>query len=247
MIVAGNWKMNSDISEAKDLAENLTKNLQSYKGEKGIIVAPPFTNLSEVAKIIKDSPILLAAQNCSSETAGAYTGEISVSMIKSVGAAAIIIGHSERREYFKEDNDMLLKKLKLTLEAGLTPIFCFGEVLEQRENQKHEDTVNMQLSETVFKLSSSEFDKVILAYEPVWAIGTGKVATPKQAQEMHAFIRNRIAQNFDDQTAQNTTILYGGSCKPNNAQELFSQEDVDGGLIGGASLKADDFTAIINA
>jgi triosephosphate isomerase len=246
MIVAGNWKMNTNIHEAIELAQNLKESLRSYKGDKEVIVAPPFTNLSEVAKVINNTSILLAAQNCASEISGAYTGEVSVSMIKSTGAKAIIIGHSERREYFKEDSEVLLKKIQLTLEADLTPIFCFGEVLEEREANKHEETVDKQLSETVFKLNFSDFEKVILAYEPVWAIGTGKVATPEQAQEMHAFIRKRIVENFDEKLANNTSILYGGSCKPNNAKELFSQKDVDGGLIGGASLNADDFTAIIN-
>ena len=247
MIVAGNWKMNTDINEAKSLAQDLKEQLKNYNGDKEIIVAPPYTNMSEVGSIIAGSPIRLSSQNCASEASGAYTGEVSVSMIKSIGADAVIIGHSERREYFKEDDNTLFKKLKLTLEAGLQPIFCFGEVLEERESGKHEDTVKSQLSETVFKLSEDEFSKVILAYEPVWAIGTGKVATPEQAQEMHAFIRSQIVANFNDNLADNTTILYGGSCKPSNAQELFSQKDVDGGLIGGASLKAEDFVAIINA
>jgi triosephosphate isomerase len=247
MIVAGNWKMNTDLSAAKNLALELKNSLSNYNGDKGVIIAPPFTNLSEVGNIIKDTPIQLASQNCASEESGAYTGEVSVSMIKSVGAEAVIIGHSERREYFKESNETLLKKLNLTLNAGMRPIFCFGEVLEERESGAHESTVDKQLTETVFKLKPEEFSKVVLAYEPVWAIGTGKVATPEQAQEMHAFIRKRIVENFGEALAENTTILYGGSCKPSNAKELFSQKDVDGGLIGGASLKADDFVAIINA
>lgn len=247
MIVAGNWKMNTDINEAKELALGLKESLKNYNGDKGIIVAPPFTNMSEVGNIIKDTPIRLSSQNCASESSGAYTGEVSVNMIKSVGADAVIIGHSERREYFKESDETMLKKLKLTLEAGMQPIFCFGEVLEERESGKHEETVNNQLAETVFKLTNDEFEQVILAYEPVWAIGTGKVATPEQAQDMHAYIRGLIEKNFNEVLAEKTTILYGGSCKPGNAKELFSQKDVDGGLIGGASLKADDFVAIINA
>jgi triosephosphate isomerase len=247
MIVAGNWKMNTDINEARNLALGLKEELANYNGDKEIIVAPPYTNMSEVGSIIKDSPIRLSSQNCASETSGAYTGEVSVNMIKSVGAEAVIIGHSERRAYFKESDEILLKKLKLTLETGMQPIFCFGEVLEERESGKHEATVKAQLTETVFKLSDTEFEKVILAYEPVWAIGTGKVATPDQAQDMHAYIRDLIVSNFNEEIAENTTILYGGSCKPNNASQLFSQKDVDGGLIGGASLKVDDFVAIINA
>lgn len=247
MIVAGNWKMNTDINEAKELALGLKEKLANYNGDKEVIVAPPYINMSEVRSIIKDTPIRLSSQNCASEISGAYTGEVSVNMIKSVGADAVIIGHSERREYFKESDEILLKKLKLTLEAGLKPIFCFGEVLEERESGEHESTVKAQLSETVFKLTEAEFEKVILAYEPVWAIGTGKVATPDQAQEMHAYIRSLIVNNFNKELAENTTILYGGSCKPNNAKELFSQNDVDGGLIGGASLKPEDFVAIINA
>ncbi len=247
MIVAGNWKMNTTLKEGQKLVEDLNGLLSNYNGEKEIIVAPPFTHLNAINNIISNSPIQLSAQNCSSEESGAYTGEISAAMIASTGAKYVILGHSERREYFEESDETLLRKTELTLKNNLKPIFCMGEQLTQRESEQHEATVKRQLEETVFKLPKSDFQHIILAYEPVWAIGTGKVATPEQAQEMHAFIRKLITEKYDESTAENVSILYGGSCKPNNANELFSQQDVDGGLIGGASLKAEDFQAIINS
>ncbi|ALO13714.1 Bifunctional PGK/TIM [Salinivirga cyanobacteriivorans] len=247
MIVAGNWKMNTTLPEGQKLAEELTSLLSNYTGEKDIIIAPPFTHLHAIGNVIAKSPIHLSAQNCASEESGAYTGEVAPSMIASTGAQYVILGHSERREYFEESDEILLRKTQLTLKNKLKPIFCIGEQLTQRESEQHEATVKKQLEETVFKLSKSDFQQIILAYEPVWAIGTGKVATPEQAQEMHAFIRKLIRDKFDESTAENMSILYGGSCKPANAAELFGQQDVDGGLIGGASLKADDFYAIINA
>ena len=247
MIVAGNWKMNTTLPEGKKLVEELVELLADYNGTKEIIVAPPFTHLAAVSEMIKGGPVQLSAQNCASEASGAYTGEVSPAMIASTGTKYVILGHSERREYFEEGNEVLLRKTQLAQEHNLTPIFCFGEQLTQRESDQHEATVKKQLEDTVFQLPKADFQKIILAYEPVWAIGTGKVATPDQAQDMHAFIRKLIGAKYDEETAQNTSILYGGSCKPNNAAELFSQEDVDGGLIGGASLKAHDFYAIIQA
>jgi len=247
MIVAGNWKMNTTLPEGQKLAEELTSLLSNYTGEKDIIIAPPFTHLHAIGNVIANSPIQLSAQNCASEESGAYTGEVAPDMVAATGAQYVILGHSERREYFEESDEILLRKTQLTLKNKLKPIFCIGEQLTQRESEQHEATVKKQLEETVFKLSKSDFQQVILAYEPIWAIGTGKVATPEQAQEMHAFIRQLIRDKFDENTAENMSILYGGSCKPANASELFGQQDVDGGLIGGASLKADDFYAIINA
>ncbi|MDA3865850.1 MAG: triose-phosphate isomerase [Salinivirgaceae bacterium] len=246
-IVAGNWKMNTTIDEATKLIEALKKDNRLAKSERDVIVAPPYTHIHHVQKLAAGTPIQVCAQNCASELSGAYTGEIAVGMIQAVGGTHVIIGHSERREYFKESDEVLQKKVQLTIEAGLTPIFCVGEQLAERENGTFNETVKAQLKNTVFQLDAEKFGKIILAYETVWAIGTGKVASPQQAQDMHAFIREITGENFDEKLANSTRILYGGSCKPSNAAELFSQPDVDGGLIGGASLKADDFAAIISA
>jgi triosephosphate isomerase len=191
--------------------------------------------------------VKLSAQNCASEESGAFTGEVSVNMIKSVGAEYIIIGHSERRAYYHEDNAVLAKKVNLTLSKGLKPIFCIGEVLPERNANKHFEVVKTQLSEGIFHLTPAEFSNVVIAYEPVWAIGTGVTASPEQAQEMHKFIRSEINRKYGAQLAENTSILYGGSCKGSNAKELFANPDVDGGLIGGASLKAEEFLQIVNA
>ncbi len=247
-IVAGNWKMNTSLSEGVELAKKVAK-LSANEADKnvGVIVCVPFTHIAEVVKSVENSPVKVGAQNCASESKGAYTGEVSVDMIKSTGAEYVIIGHSERRAYYKEDDALLNKKTKLALEANLNPIFCIGEVLAERESNKHFEVVEKQLAKGLFNLSKEEFEKIILAYEPVWAIGTGVTATPAQAQEIHNFIRTKIAEKYGKETADNTTILYGGSCKPSNAKELFANPDVDGGLIGGASLKAEDFLGIINA
>ena len=244
-IVAGNWKMNTLLPDGLELAKSVDKSASEKTNDALMIIAPPFTHLYEAKKVLTE--VRLAAQNCSSEESGAYTGEVSVDMIKSTGAEYVIIGHSERREYFNEDDELLAKKAKLVLSRGLNPIFCIGEVLEERESEKHFDVVAGQLKNGLFHLNKDQFLKVVVAYEPVWAIGTGKTATPEQAQEMHAFIRKQIHENYDKETANETTILYGGSCKPGNAKELFSNPDVDGGLIGGAALKADDFIQIVNA
>ena len=237
--------MNTDITEGVDLASNIMKNVPEYDKEKfNLIIAPPFTHLYPVRQVIDNDKVELSAQNLAFAEKGAFTGEISASMIKSVGAKHVIIGHSERRKYFKETPEMLLQKVSLALQNDLTPIFCIGEELEQREAGKHFDVVRSQLEEVVFMLHENEFSKIILAYEPVWAIGTGKTATPEQAQEIHEFIRSLIEEKYRFEIARNTTILYGGSCKPSNAAGLFEKQDIDGGLIGGASLKADDFLEI---
>ena len=244
-IVAGNWKMNTNLSEGLALATAVNNSTSQKINDALMIIAPPFTHLAEAKKVLTE--VKLAAQNCASEEKGAYTGEVSVDMIKSTGAEYVIIGHSERREYYKESDEILARKSTLVLSRGLKPIFCIGEVLSEREAGKHFEVVSSQLENGIFHLDEDEFSKVVLAYEPVWAIGTGVTATPDQAQEMHAFIRQQVAKRYNDKLADNTSILYGGSCKPDNARELFANPDVDGGLIGGASLKADDFIQIVNA
>lgn len=244
-IVAGNWKMNTLLKEGMELARAVEQKTRESKGGTLVIVAPPFTHLSRIGDLIGE--VRLAAQNCSSEPSGAYTGEVSPAMLVSAGVEYVIIGHSERRSYYAEDNQLLNKKVKLALEAGLKPIYCCGEVLEEREAGKLFEVVEAQLSVGLEGLSAADMEKVVIAYEPVWAIGTGKVATPEQAQEMHHFIRQLLTRLFNEKVADNTSLLYGGSCKPSNAEELFANPDVDGGLIGGASLKAEDFAAIVNA
>ena len=244
-IVAGNWKMNTNLHEGLELANAVNKLAASKTSDAVVIIAPPFIHLAEASKVL--TGVELSAQNCASEKSGAYTGEVSVDMIKSAGAGYVIIGHSERRSYYHEDNSMLAKKTDLALAAGLKPIFCIGEVLPEREAEKHFEVVSEQLEEGLFHITEEQFRKIIIAYEPVWAIGTGRTATPQQAQEMHKFIREQIAKKYNDSVADDTTILYGGSCKPSNAEELFANPDVDGGLIGGASLNAEDFIQIVNA
>jgi len=244
-IVAGNWKMNTDLSEGLALATAVNASSEEKTSDALMIIAPPFTHLAEAKKVL--TGVKLAAQNCASEEKGAYTGEVSVDMIKSAGAEYVIIGHSERREYYNEDDATLAKKVDLVLSRRLKPIFCIGEVLSQRESDDHFDVVASQLEKGIFHLDEEKFKEVVIAYEPVWAIGTGVTASPEQAQEMHDFIRKQIASNYNDSIADETAILYGGSCKPGNAKELFANPDVDGGLIGGASLKAEDFIQIVNA
>jgi len=207
------------------------------------IVAPPFTHLSEIVKLSRGTGIGVGAQNCAAEAKGAYTGEVSAEMIASLGVEYVILGHSERRQYYGETSETLNKKMAQAYANNLTPIYCVGENLEEREAGKHFDVVRQQVEEVVFNLTPEQFSKLIIAYEPVWAIGTGKTATADQAQEIHAYIRKVLAEKFGD-AANETVILYGGSCKPANAAEIFAKEDVDGGLIGGAALKADDFIAI---
>ncbi len=244
-IVAGNWKMNTNLQEGLELASAVNELAVAVKGDALVIIAPPFIHLAEVNKVL--TKVKLSAQNCASEESGAFTGEVSVDMIKSTGAEYVIIGHSERRSYYHEDNALLAKKVDLALAAGLKPIFCIGEVLAEREADKHFDVVRKQLKEGIFHLTVAQMKNVVIAYEPVWAIGTGRTASPEQAQEMHKFIREQLVEQYNAALADDTTILYGGSCKPSNAAELFSNPDVDGGLIGGASLKAEDFIQIVNA
>jgi len=244
-IVAGNWKMNTTVPEGEKLAEQIQSNVGFYDTEKfQLIVAPPFTHLYPIAQIIDNDYVKLGAQNLAWEEKGAFTGEIAAPMLQSIEVQYVIIGHSERRKYFKEDDSLLLKKISLALKYNLKPIFCVGELLEQREANQHFNIVEKQIKNVLFNLAPEQIQNIIIAYEPVWAIGTGKVASPEQAQEMHKFIRSLFAQKYSEQIAQDLTILYGGSCKPSNAQGLFAQPDIDGGLIGGASLKAQDFLEI---
>jgi len=244
-IVAGNWKMNTLLKDGMELAKAVEKLEKEKSSDALVIVAPPYTHLSRVKELIQG--VKLSAQNCASEESGAFTGEVSPDMLKSVGVEYVILGHSERRAYYGEDNLLLNKKTKLALAKGLKPIFCCGEVLEEREGGKLYDVITEQISVGLKDLSKEDMAQVVIAYEPVWAIGTGVVASPEQAQEMHKFIRDLLVKLFDEEVASNTTILYGGSCRPSNAAELFANPDVDGGLIGGASLKAEDFLGIVNA
>ena len=246
-IIAGNWKMHTSLREGVALASALDKKIQKHEGniEAGVIIAPPLTHLSLIKQVIKEERICLAAQNCSSEIKGAYTGEVSAKMLKSFGVNAVIIGHSERREYFNETDEILTKKVNLVLENDMKPIFCCGENLGQREEGTHFGVIKSQIQNALFHLSANDFSKLIIAYEPIWAIGTGVTASSEQAQEMHAFIRNVLKEKYGKEIAENISILYGGSMKPANAKELLAQTDVDGGLIGGASLDADDFFEII--
>ena len=244
-IVAGNWKMNTTLNEGIELVSEIIEKSENLSNVK-LIVAPPFTHIFSIAEKLENTEIGLSSQNCASEAKGAYTGEVSAEMLAAIGAKYAIIGHSERREYYKECSETLLKKIKLALANGISPIFCIGEVLAEREAERHFDVVKKQIEEVIYNIDDLEFEKIIIAYEPVWAIGTGKTATSEQAQEMHAFIRKILENKFGNK-AENTSILYGGSCKPSNAKEIFAQPDVDGGLIGGASLNADDFIAIAKA
>ena len=245
-IVAGNWKMNEDFNEGRDLIISIIRKLGST--DTKVVLCPPFIHLNYFSMLVNGiSNLHIGAQNCHSEQSGAYTGEISASMLKSVDCDYVILGHSERRAYFGEDNEMLARKVDLALENGLCPIFCCGEMLDARESGDQEKVVEDQLKGALFHLDKEQFGRIVIAYEPVWAIGTGKTATPDQAQEMHAFIRGLISKKYGKNTAESTSILYGGSCKPSNAGELFANPDVDGGLIGGASLNAKDFIAIVNS
>jgi len=242
-IVAGNWKMNKTVSEGVELAKELTSKLSEVPSNVKLIVAPPFTNLVSVKEALKGTVVGLSAQNCANHESGAYTGEVSAKMVASTGAEYVILGHSERREYYNETNEILREKISLALENGLSPIFCVGENLEQRENGNHFKVVEQEIKEVLYTLTPTQLERVIVAYEPIWAIGTGKTATSAQAEEIHAHIRKVLAEKFG-QLADEISILYGGSCKPSNAKELFAQPNIDGGLIGGASLKADDFIEI---
>ena len=239
--------MNKTLSEGISFINELKTALAGKSLACDVIIGAPFIHLASIAKEAEGSPVAIAAENCANKAEGAYTGEVSAAMVASTGARYVILGHSERRAYYHEDGAILTEKVRLALDNGLAPIFCIGEVKEEREAAKHFEVVEAQLEEAVFGLSAEDFKKVILAYEPVWAIGTGLTATSAQAQEIHAHIRSLIAKKYGAEIAENTTILYGGSCNGGNAKELFSQPDVDGGLIGGASLAVDKFLPIIEA
>ncbi len=244
-IVAGNWKMNKNQLETLALAQDLVEK-ENTSGAR-VLIFPSYVTIATAKEALSTSKIEVGAQNMSGFVSGAYTGEVSAEMLKSIGVKTILLGHSERRSLFGETPEIIAQKVKLALESGIEVIFCCGEILEHRKSGAHFTEVQTQLEQSVFDLSAEDFSKIVIAYEPVWAIGTGETATSDQAQEMHAFIRSIIAKKYNESIAENTSILYGGSCKPTNAKEIFSMPDVDGGLIGGASLKADDFFAIVNA
>ena len=246
-IVAGNWKMNTTLAEGVGLAKDVNEALKGADVKCDVVICVPFTHLASVAAVIDQNKLGLGAENCADHLKGAYTGEVSAPMVASTGARYVILGHSERRQYYGETSEILKTKVNLALAENLTPIFCIGEVLEERENGTFLDVVTRQIEEALFDLSAEDFGKLILAYEPVWAIGTGKTATAEQAEEMHAHMRGVIAGKYGQEVADNCSILYGGSCKPGNAKELFSKPDVDGGLIGGAALDAASFMGIVTA
>jgi len=245
-IVAGNWKMNKKLDEGLSFSNDLKQNIKSSNSEAIVILCVPFTHLERMAHA-SDALYAVSAQDCSAKESGAFTGEISSSMIASTGAQYVILGHSERRAYHAENNTDLAAKVDRCLSDGLTVIYCCGEQLEERESNSHFELVKRQLSEALFHLSSEQMASVVIAYEPVWAIGTGVTASSDQAQEMHAYIRSIFEDKYGKSVSENVSILYGGSCKPSNAEELFSKEDVDGGLIGGASLDPSDFIKIIDS
>ncbi|PWA04395.1 triose-phosphate isomerase [Flavobacterium psychrotolerans] len=245
-IVAGNWKMHKNAEETEDLLNDLIDKLPNDKDVE-IIVAPTFINLSSAVGHLEFTNIQVAAQNMYQAESGAYTGEISADMLKSIGVNTVILGHSERRAIFHETDALIANKVDTALKHEMRVIFCFGEELKDRQNQQHFNVVENQLRDGLFHIEKSAWSNIVLAYEPVWAIGTGETASPEQAQEMHEFIRETVRKAFGSDIAEDVSILYGGSVKPDNAQEIFSKPDVDGGLIGGAALKADDFAAIVNA
>ena len=243
-IVAGNWKMNTTVPEGIELAKAVVAKSAEVPAEVKLIIATPFTHLFPVAEVVKGTVVGLSAENCADHSKGAYTGEVSVDMLTSVGCEYTILGHSERRQYYGETDEKLVEKSKLALAAGLKVILCVGENLDEREAGKHFDVCEAQIKNVLYNFTAEDMKNIVIAYEPVWAIGTGKTATSEQAEEIHAFIRKGVADKFGAQVAEDTTILYGGSCKPSNAKELFAMADIDGGLIGGAALKADDFIQI---
>ena len=246
-IVAGNWKMNMTLQEGIALAKELNETLTAEKPNCGVVICTPFIHLASIAQFLNQDIIGLGAENCADKEKGAYTGEVSAAMVKSTGAQYVILGHSERRGYYNETPEILKEKVLLALANGLKVIFCIGESLEEREADKQNEVVKAELEGSVFNLTAEEFKNIVIAYEPIWAIGTGKTASAEQAEEIHAYIRSVIAEKYGKEIADDTTILYGGSCKASNAKELFSKPDIDGGLIGGASLKAADFKGIIDA
>ena len=246
-IVAGNWKMNLDRSCSDNLVKEILDSTKENKRTQ-IVLSPPFIYLQQIVKDCQSrADILIAAQNCNANDNGAFTGEVSANMLKSIGVDYVILGHSERRQLFGESNEILNLKISQALSNNLNVIFCCGEDINQRENNQHFKIIEDQLKSTIFKLSANDFSKIVIAYEPIWAIGTGKTATSSQAQEIHNHIRLLIKNNYDQELSNNTSILYGGSCKPTNAKAIFSENDIDGGLIGGASLQSADFTSIISS
>ena len=244
-IVAGNWKMNNDLPQSELLITDLLKQNQTSDAE--VMIAPTFTNLWQAFESLRQESIEVIAQNMHFAENGAYTGEISASMLKSIGVKTVILGHSERRAYFNETDESLAKKVDAALANDMRTIFCFGEELQDRKSENHEAVVEGQIKNALFHLEADAFKNIVLAYEPVWAIGTGETASPEQAQDMHAFIRKTLADKYGNDVADSVSILYGGSVKPGNAKEIFGKPDVDGGLIGGAALNAEDFYAIVNA
>jgi triosephosphate isomerase len=248
LIVAGNWKMNKNLMEAFTLASGVLAKAKKMSNKVEIVLAPPAPYLHTINSMSKNiAHVNIAAQNCHFEPSGAYTGEVSAEILHSMDIAYVILGHSERRKYFQENHEILAKKVSAAIRAGVKIIFCCGEPLEVRESNTQESFVLQQLEESLFHLSETEMKQVVVAYEPIWAIGTGKTASPAQAQDMHAFIRTQVATKYTTELADACSILYGGSCKPSNAAELFAEKDVDGALVGGASLKAEDFLQIIQA
>ena len=246
-IVAGNWKMNETLQEGIALAKEINEALTADKPNCDVVICTPFIHLASVAPVLNQGVVALGAENCADKEKGAYTGEVSAAMVKSTGAQYVILGHSERRQYYGETAEILKEKVKMALANGLKIIFCCGETLEERETNKQNEVVKAELDGSVFNLTAEEWKNIVLAYEPIWAIGTGKTATSEQAEEMLAYIRSIVAEKYGDEVAEETTILYGGSCNPGNAAELFAKPNIDGGLIGGASLKCADFKGIIDA
>lgn len=244
-IIAGNWKMNHDLAAANNFVTFLIENLPETNSE--VVIAPSFTNLWHLYEATRDYPVEIIAQNMHQSDSGAYTGEVSAAMLKSVGIQRVILGHSERRAYFGETDDLLSEKVATALREDMSIIFCVGETLQDRKSENHFAVIASQLKNVLFSLQESQWKSIVIAYEPVWAIGTGETATPEQAQEMHQFIRNEVEKNYGKATAQAVSILYGGSVKPDNAEEIFAQSDVDGGLVGGASLEVESFVEIIKA
>ena len=246
-LIAGNWKMNKDIHETALLIEDLKGRLKEFRNEIGVVICPPFTSLVVARGLIQETPMKLGAQNMSDKDDGAFTGEISARMLTSIGCEYVVLGHSERRQYFKETNEFINSKVHKALKSNLTPIICVGETLEEREAGVTNQIVSTQIKGVLAGLTSSDIGKVVIAYEPVWAIGTGKTATPDQANEVHKLIRKLVGQMYSWPIAEKLQILYGGSVNPTNARDLLLQSDIDGALVGGACLKADSFTSIINA
>ena len=247
-IVAGNWKMNTTVAEGVQLAKEVNEAVAAAGELKcDVVIGVPFTHLTAVKDVIDIEKVGLSAENCANKEKGAYTGEVSAAMVASTGANYVILGHSERREYYNETPEILKEKVDLALANGLKIIFCCGECLELRNAGTYEEFIKAELKDSLFHLSAEEFANIVIAYEPIWAIGTGVTATSDQAEEVHAFIRSFLAEKYGETVANDTTILYGGSCKPTNAPELFAKPNIDGGLIGGASLKAADFMGIVTA